>query len=237
MRFTGSVAFASPKHTPYCDAIAVPRIDLYHVGCRDRAFVVLGVPRRTKDGVESTPFTLECGCAATKESTFNSLLMVDGFTTYRNYEDTPVSVNYGSATVYPARNAVHEVEIHKVIEGYFEYLHLADRLLGDLWDTLQSLDQYRDRTTLIVTTDHGRGLQGSDWAEHDLAIPGSEDIWVAVIGPDTPDVGEVTEPGIAYQGQVAATLLSALGLDPAGFDPAALPPLPLGPAAGTDGSR
>lgn len=122
-------------------------------------------------------------------------------------------------------------------DRYLEYLHLADRLLGDLWDTLQSLDQYRDRTTLIVTTDHGRGLQGSDWAEHDLAIPGSEDIWVAVIGPDTPDVGEVTEPGIAYQGQVAATLLSALGLDPAGFDPAALPPLPLGSAAGTDGSR
>ena len=38
-----------------------------------------------------------------------------------------------------------------------DYLHLADRMLAQLWSTLQSMDQYRDNTTLIITTDHGRG--------------------------------------------------------------------------------
>ncbi len=110
-------------------------------------------------------------------------------------------------------------------DRYLEYLHLADSLIGELWDTVQSLEQYRDKTTLIITTDHGRGLQGGDWAEHDITIPGSADIWLAVIGPDTPDQGEVTEPGAIYQGQVAATLLQLLGIDYRELDEQALPPV------------
>lgn len=111
-------------------------------------------------------------------------------------------------------------------DRYLEYLHLVDGLLAELWQTLQSLDAYRDRTTLVVTTDHGRGVTGGDWAEHDIAIPGSDDIWLAVIGPDTPDGGEVREAGTLYQGQVAATVLQLLGLDPSAFDAGALPPVP-----------
>jgi len=111
-------------------------------------------------------------------------------------------------------------------DRYLEYLHQVDSLIAELWQTLQSLDPYRDRTTLIVTTDHGRGLTGGDWAEHDISIPGSDDIWLAVIGPDTPDGGEVREPGTVYQGQVAATMLQLLGLEASGFDPRALPPVP-----------
>lgn len=108
-------------------------------------------------------------------------------------------------------------------DRYLEYLHLADSLLAELWQTLQSMDAYRGRTTLIITTDHGRGLQGGDWAEHDITIPGSDDIWLAVIGPDTPDEGEARESDTLYQGQVAATMLELLGLDPAGFGQDALP--------------
>jgi hypothetical protein len=110
-------------------------------------------------------------------------------------------------------------------DRYLEYLHLADGFLGELWDTLQASDFYRDQTTLIITTDHGRGLQGKDWAEHDITIPGSDAIWMAVIGPDTPDVGEVQSPGTLYQGQVAATLLYYLGVDYRELGAPALPPV------------
>ena len=110
-------------------------------------------------------------------------------------------------------------------DRYLEYLHLADSLLGELWDTLQSMDQYRGKTSLIITTDHGRGRQGSDWMEHDRSIAGSDDIWLAVIGPDTPDVGEATVAGTVYQGQVAATLLKFLGIDYLELDAQARPPV------------
>lgn len=107
-----------------------------------------------------------------------------------------------------------------------EYLHLADRWLADLWATIEELPAYQGKTTLIVTTDHGRGRTPSDWAEHDETIPGSEAIWLAVTGPDTPAVGERVPEGTVYQGSVASTIAQLLGLDPADFNPEAEPPLP-----------
>jgi len=77
-----------------------------------------------------------------------------------------------------------------------------------------------------VTTDHGRGVTPSDWVEHDEGIEGSEDIWIAVIGPDTPDRGELAPYPTVHQADVAATLLRFFGLDPAEFNPAAGPPIP-----------
>lgn len=107
-----------------------------------------------------------------------------------------------------------------------DYLHLADGMLGELWDTLQSLSQYRGRTTLVITTDHGRGRRGEDWTEHDESIPGSEDIWIAVIGPDTPDRGEVAPAPPLTQGAVAATILELFGLAREDFDEEARPAIP-----------
>jgi len=106
-----------------------------------------------------------------------------------------------------------------------DYLHLADQLLEQLWGTLQSIDQYRDHTTLIITTDHGRGLTPKDWTDHDAGIEGSEDIWIAVIGPDTPDRGELAPSESVHQSDVAATMLRLLGLDWHDFNPGAGPPI------------
>jgi arylsulfatase A-like enzyme len=106
-----------------------------------------------------------------------------------------------------------------------DYLHLADRLLSELWASLQSHEFYRDRTTLILTTDHGRGRGPADWAEHDETIPGSEDIWIAVIGPDTPATGEAGASATVYQADIAATIARLLQLDPDDFNPQAGPPI------------
>jgi len=106
-----------------------------------------------------------------------------------------------------------------------ECLHGIDSMLADLWSALQSMDGYRDRTTLILTTDHGRGATVEDWAEHDASIPGSEDVWVAVIGPDTPDRGEVSPSLPAHLADVAATALQFFGLDGEDFSEEAGPPI------------
>lgn len=106
-----------------------------------------------------------------------------------------------------------------------DYLHLADGLLAELWDTLQSLERYRGRTTLIVTTDHGRGNGPHNWVDHDAGIEGSENIWVAVIGPDTPARGEAGPSPDVSQSDVAATILRLLGLDYREFNPSAGPPI------------
>lgn len=109
-----------------------------------------------------------------------------------------------------------------------DYLHLADREIGELWNTLQSMDAYRGKTTMIITADHGRGRTPADWAEHDAGIQGSQDIWVAIVGPDTPATGEAANVPDVTQSDVAATLLQHLGLDWKAFNPKAGPPIPGG---------
>jgi phosphopentomutase len=102
---------------------------------------------------------------------------------------------------------------------------IFDRFLSDLWETLQTSSQYQNQTTLILTTDHGRGNTTGDWTDHGDDVPGAEDIWIAVIGPDTADVGEISFSNTIYQNQIAATLLKFLGLDYQEFNPKAGPPI------------
>lgn len=87
-----------------------------------------------------------------------------------------------------------------------------DAMIADIWNLLQSLPEYKDKTTLIVTCDHGRGdAENGEWTSHGIKIDHSESIWFAVIGPDTKPVGEVKTPMQIYQGQLAATMAELLG--------------------------
>ncbi len=99
---------------------------------------------------------------------------------------------------------------------YDQYLgsaHAEDAMLADLWKTIQSMPQYKDKTTLIVTCDHGRGDKiKSNWQHHGKDIEDSHELWLAVIGPDTPAEGELKTTGQLYQKQIAATIAKLLGL-------------------------
>lgn len=90
-----------------------------------------------------------------------------------------------------------------------------DRHLRRLWETLQSMKEYRDSTTLIITSDHGRGATVADWSDHGSKVPGAGRVWLAIIGPDTKPAGERSIP--AEQRDITPTMLALMGLDPAGF--------------------
>jgi hypothetical protein len=91
--------------------------------------------------------------------------------------------------------------------------HAVDRYIQRLWETVQSIDQYRDKTTFIITTDHGRGSGPTNWKNHGAKIDGAEDMWMAFLGPDTPPLGERTNCERVTQSQIAATLAALLGED------------------------
>jgi phosphatidylserine synthase len=92
-------------------------------------------------------------------------------------------------------------------------LHRADGYLRELWDALQADPQYRDKTTLIVTADHGRGRTTADWRKHGSNVAGADEIWIAVASPDTARRGLWRGHPPLFQNQIAATIASALGLD------------------------
>ena len=66
---------------------------------------------------------------------------------------------------------------------------------------------------MVVTTDHGRGNAPRGWRDHGAETAGSEAIWMALIGPDTPALGERTNTALVTQSQVAATIAALLGED------------------------
>jgi hypothetical protein len=91
--------------------------------------------------------------------------------------------------------------------------HMVDEYVRRLWETVQSLPQYRDKTTFILTCDHGRGFAPENWKHHGEKIDGAENIWMAFLGPDTPALGERTDTRPITQSQLAATLALLLGED------------------------
>jgi hypothetical protein len=101
--------------------------------------------------------------------------------------------------------------------NYKEYLnaaHRADDYVRVLWETVQSIPEYRGSTTLIFSPDHGRGNdQHNKWKDHGAKDPDSKYIWMAFLGPDTAPLGERAHTEPVTQNQIAATLAALLGED------------------------
>jgi hypothetical protein len=115
---------------------------------------------------------------------------------------------------------------------YAQYLIAAnrtDRFLRELWEGLQRDPDFAGVTTMIVTVDHGRGDTAEGWRHHSSAralsgvqkqqfpngITGSEQSWMAVIGPRVRPAAAAayTARKCADLNQLTATALTALGED------------------------
>jgi len=97
---------------------------------------------------------------------------------------------------------------------YLDRARQADAFIQQLWEYLQSNPAYKDKTTLIITCDHGRGSEVATWRNHGVFIaPHSEQTWFAVLGPDTPPAGEMGPGETTYHKQLAQTISKLLGFD------------------------
>jgi hypothetical protein len=68
---------------------------------------------------------------------------------------------------------------------YLEAIRDADRIVAELWDTIQGDPYYRDQTTMLVTTDHGRHDDGhGGFKPHGGICEGDKRLFLLAIGPD-----------------------------------------------------
>ncbi len=96
--------------------------------------------------------------------------------------------------------------------SYLDAAHQFDAWLKEIWDYLQKDPVYKGKTTLFITTDHGRGTtKKEDWRSHNSDYKGSSETWFAVMGPDTPVRGELKTDMQLYQSQFAQTIAKLLG--------------------------
>ena len=95
--------------------------------------------------------------------------------------------------------------------AYLEKAAMADKMIGDLFSYIQSDTFYKNTTTIIITTDHGRGNTAGTWNTHSTFINGSGQTWLAMIGPDIIPLGEMKEEQQSYGNQIASTIALLLG--------------------------
>lgn len=128
--------------------------------------------------------------------------------------------------LYVALDETDDWSHDRKYELVLDRLHRFDAALGDLWTWLQAHPRYRDQTTLIVTTDHGRGHTPKDWSSHGKDTEGAQVIWIACAGRGVTRRGEWRDAAPVYQAQVAATVAASLGVDFRTHVPEADAPIP-----------
>jgi hypothetical protein len=129
---------------------------------------------------------------------------------------------------------------------YIASIRQADSLTFELWKLLRADPQYRDSTTLIITSDHGRhDERHGGWFSHGCSCHGCRHVLFLTIGPDIK--ADTVIDDLADQIDIAPTVAGLLGFPmpfahgrvlSAMLRPAALNSGPAGPglpAAPTDG--
>lgn len=96
-------------------------------------------------------------------------------------------------------------------DAYLQQASMVDKMIGDLWYYVQTDPFYKDNTTFIITTDHGRGSKPNTWKTHNLFIKGSGETWLAMIGPGISPEGEMENEQQLYSNQLVATIAQLLG--------------------------
>jgi hypothetical protein len=103
----------------------------------------------------------------------------------------------------------HDGRYDRTLESYTR----ADAYLRELWTWLQAQPEYRDRTHILITTDHGRGRTTADWRDHGARVAGAEDVWMAFVSPRVAARGEWRGHPPLFAHQAAATMAAWMGLD------------------------
>lgn len=98
-------------------------------------------------------------------------------------------------------------------ERVLSALARTDEHLRELWTWLQAQPEYRGRTHLLITTDHGRGHTPADWRNHGAKVAGAEKTWIAFASPRMAQRGPWRDHEPLSASQIAATLASWVGLD------------------------
>jgi hypothetical protein len=139
-----------------------------------------------------------------EEDVWNSFLQIPLIDYVKTGGPRVLFVGYGETD-----NWAHQGRYDLVLDS----AHRMDHFVKQLWDTMQAMPQYHGSTTFIITADHGRGSGPTEWKEHGVEEKGSENVWIAVLGPDTAPLGERKHVDAVTQSQIAATIAAFVGKD------------------------
>ena len=114
--------------------------------------------------------------------------------------------------IYISFDATDDYAHQGKYDRYLTAANVQDVFMEKLWEFLQSRPFYKNKTTLMISTDHGRG-EGDKWTNHGSSVVDADRVWLAVMGPDTPAGGEMRDHPTVYSNQFAASISAFLGIE------------------------
>ncbi|TDE53866.1 phosphoglyceromutase [Flavobacterium sp. GT3P67] len=133
----------------------------------------------------------------------------DVFTQYEALEELKVNK---PKVLYIAYGETDEWAHGGQYRSYLDAAHQVDAWIKQIWDFVQNDPQYKNKTALVFTTDHGRGDKiKAEWTSHGRTIQGASEIWFAAMGVGITGKGEIKTEGQFYQEQFAQTITKLLG--------------------------
>ena len=120
---------------------------------------------------------------------------------------------YRPRVVFLGLGETDELAHQRRYDLYLDQANKTDKMIAELWHWVQTTPGYKDNTTFIITTDHGRGKRKEKWVSHGEFIKGSSQTWLAVMGPGISSKGEIKDNQQLYQQQLAQSIAAILGED------------------------
>jgi hypothetical protein len=114
------------------------------------------------------------------------------------------------SVVFLSLGGTDEAAHQKKYDEYLQQANNADRMIGELWQFLQTIPEYKGKVTFLITTDHGRGNNKNSWYTHGLMVDGSSQTWMGLLGHSVNAKGEHKSKEQLYLKQVKDLILDIL---------------------------
>jgi hypothetical protein len=117
--------------------------------------------------------------------------------------------------VYISYGETDDFAHNELYDHYLYSARVTDGMIKELWEYSQSDPFYKDQTTFIITTDHGRGWgleDDSHWRGHGIDYQGANSTWIIAFGNGVSTEGELRYDSQLYSNQIAGTVAELLGV-------------------------
>lgn len=146
------------------------------------------------------------------EDSFKPFHLDECLDVFTHYEAMDELKNNKPKVLYIAYGETDEWAHAGRYNSYLDAANQVDVWMKQIWKFVQNDPQYKNKTTLLFTTDHGRGDKvKAEWTSHGSKFEGSSEIWFAVMGPEIAPKGEIKKEEQLYQEQFAQTISKFLG--------------------------
>ena len=140
---------------------------------------------------------------------FGEIECLDVFTHYAALEHLKTKK---PKVIYISYGETDEWAHHAMYKSYLNAAKQVDEWIKQIWTFIQTDPQYKNKTSLFITTDHGRGDKDKNqWTDHGQSVEDASQIWFAVMGPEITAKGEMKNDMQLYQDQFAQTFAQLMG--------------------------